>query len=153
MGHSLSIAIGIAKDLKLKKLTSKVVVLMGDGELNEGSNWESLLIASAYKLDNLVIIIDRNRIQANLTTEELIPLESLELKFLSFNLAVKKINGHNFNEIHNAFSEIPFINESASVIIAETIRGHGIEEIQNRTDKWFCTFSDNQAKELISKII
>ena len=84
LGHNLSVASGVAVDCRLKKQGNKVVVVVGDGELNEGSNWEALLVASAYKLDNLLVIVDRNKFQANIQTEDLIPLSPLDEKFRAF---------------------------------------------------------------------
>jgi len=76
LGHLLSVGMGIAIDIQRSKKNNKVVVLLGDGELNEGSNWEALLVAHAYKLDNLVIVVDRNKFQANMRTEELMVIVS-----------------------------------------------------------------------------
>jgi len=126
-------------------------VLLGDGELNEGSNWESLLIASAYKLNNLIVIIDRNKIQANKFTEDLIPLEPLADKFKAFGCEVKEIDGHSFEDIHEAFSGVPFAG-SPNVIIAHTNRGNSFTELENRTDKWFCALTEAQVNEMINNL-
>ena len=83
LGHGLTIGIGMAFESKIIKKNNKTIVVMGDGELNEGSVWESLLIANAYQLKNLIVIVDRNLRQANKTTEDLIPLEPLNEKFAS----------------------------------------------------------------------
>jgi len=83
-GHGLPIGLGIAKALKLQKRKSRVFIIIGDGELNEGSNWEAILTANAYQLNNLTVIIDRNRFQANITIENLIPIETIEEKFKAF---------------------------------------------------------------------
>lgn len=79
--HNFSLEYRFAIDIKLKNASNKVYVLMGNGELNEGSNWEAYLTASVYQLNNLTVIIDRNRFQANITTENLIPIEPIEEKF------------------------------------------------------------------------
>ena len=152
LGQLLSISIGVALDLKLKNMNNKVVCLMGDGELNEGTNWESFLIAAAYKLNNLIIIIDRNKIQANRKTEELIPLEPLDLKLSSFGLNVHKINGHDFSEMMVTFSGFQKSNGKPNVIIAETTRGKGIPSIENRTDKWFCNLPNDEINNLINEL-
>lgn len=144
LGHCLSIGTGVAFDIKLTKTNGKVVVLTGDGELNEGSNWEALLVASSYKLDNLIIIVDRNRLQANVKTETLIQLEPLEEKFRAFNCGVKRIDGHNFDELEQTFSLLPFEQNKPNVIIAETIRGKSIPEIEGRPDKWFCHLNEDE---------
>src|SRR5262252_4050316 len=84
LGHLLSVALGVALDIKLRGTDNMAFVVLGDGELNEGSIWEACLVANAQRLDNLVAIVDRNRFQANLGTEELIPLEPLASKFEAF---------------------------------------------------------------------
>jgi transketolase len=118
LGHLPSVAIGVAMDCKMKKQTNRVVVIVGDGEMNEGTFWEALLVANAYKLDNLIILIDRNHFQANIRTEDLIPLESLEKKMEAFNCNVNRINGHDFEEINAAFTGIKSGTGKINVIIA-----------------------------------
>ncbi|MCX7877915.1 MAG: thiamine pyrophosphate-dependent enzyme [Ignavibacteria bacterium] len=152
LGHLLSVASGVAMDCKLKKAHNKVVVILGDGELNEGSIWEAMLVASAYKLDNLVAVVDRNHFQANMETEKLIPLEPLEDKFESFGFAVATINGHSFTELHHIFSQIPFEKDKPSVIIADTVRGKGLPSIEARADRWFCNFSSYEVQMLLEEL-
>lgn len=152
LGHNLSIAAGVAYDCKLKGIKNKIVVIVGDGELNEGSMWEGLLVANAYKLDNLLLVVDRNQFQANLATEELIPLEPLDKKFEAFNCSVKKIDGHNFEDMENVFQSFPFKKEKVSVIIAETIRGKGLPSIEKRADRWFVNFKQEEIDQLINEL-
>jgi transketolase len=123
-------------------------VITGDGELNEGSVWETLLVANAYGLDNLTILVDRNQFQANVRTEELIPLEPLADKFIAFGCAVKTVNGHDFEQLEEAFSAIPFSRNKVNVIIANTVRGKGLPSIEARADRWFCTFSETEIQQL-----
>ena len=144
LGHLLPVAAGVALDCKLRGQGNRVVVILGDGELNEGSNWESCMLASAYQLDNLIIIIDRNRLQANKKTEELVPLEPLEAKFRAFGLATETIDGHDFEQIDELFFRIPLEHNRPNAVIAETIRGKGIPSIESRADRWFCNFSDEE---------
>ncbi len=152
LGHLLSVSTGVAIDCKLKKRKNKVVVILGDGELNEGSVWESLLVASAYNLDNLLIIVDRNRFQANMRTEELIPLEPLDKKFEAFNCVVKTVNGHDFRDLDDVLSKHPFEENRVSVVIAETERGMGLPSIMNRADRWFCKFTDAEVHGLLNEL-
>ena len=152
LGHLLPVAVGVALDLKIENSKRKVYVMTGDGELNEGSNWEAMLVASAYKLDNLVIIVDRNQFQANVMTEDLIPLEPLKDKFESFGAKSISINGHDFPEIENSFRNIPLQTNSPTVIIANTIRGKGLPSIEARADRWFCNFSDTEIKGLLREL-
>lgn len=152
LGHNLSVAAGVAYDCKLKRIKNKIVVIVGDGELNEGSMWESLLVANAYKLDNLLVVVDRNQFQANFPTEELIPLEPLDKKFEAFNCSVKKIDGHNFEEMEKVFHSFPFEKGKVSVIIAETIRGKGLPSIEKRADRWFVNFKPEEIEQLINEL-
>jgi transketolase len=152
LGHLISVAAGVAYDCKNCNQDNSVYVILGDGELNEGSVWEALLVASAYCLDNLIIIIDRNNFQANIQTEELIPLEPLIDKFISFNLNVKIVNGHNFDDLHYAFLNLPVKNSRPSVVIANTIRGKGVPSIENKADRWFCNFTEEEVESLTNEL-
>jgi transketolase len=152
LGHMLPIAVGVALDCKLQMQKNRVVVIVGDGELNEGSNWEALLVARAYRLDNLVIVVDRNEFQANLRTEELVPLEPLDLKFEAFGCRVKRGNGHSFAWLKQVFSSVPFAPGIPGVVIAETVRGKGIPGIENRADRWFGNFSDDEVETLVREL-
>lgn len=152
LGHLLSVASGVALDCKLKGSSNKVIVILGDGELNEGSVWEGILVASSYKLDNLLLIIDRNRFQANIETEKLIPLEPLERKFEAFNCSSKIINGHSFSELHEALNSFPFEEGRISVLIAETERGKGLPSIEARADRWFCKFTPDEVDSLLDEL-
>src|SRR6201996_2964856 len=108
LGHLPSVAVGVAMDIKILGGKNKVVCILGDGELNEGTCWEAVLVANAYHLDNLIFVVDRNHFQANMPTEELIPLEPLQDKFTAFGAAVTRIDGHNFGALRRAFSRYPF---------------------------------------------
>ena len=152
LGHLPSVAIGVAMDCKMKNQTNYVVVIVGDGEMNEGTFWEALLVANAYKLDNLVILIDRNHFQANSATEDLIPLESIEKKMEAFNCSVNRINGHDFEEIESAFTGIKSGTNKVNVIIADTIRGKGLPSIEARADRWFCNFTKEETDALIGEL-
>ncbi|HXW68010.1 MAG TPA: 1-deoxy-D-xylulose-5-phosphate synthase N-terminal domain-containing protein [Dissulfurispiraceae bacterium] len=152
LGHLLPVAAGVALDCKLRGQGNRVVVILGDGELNEGSNWEACLLASACKLDNLIIIIDRNRFQANKKTEELVPLEPLEAKFRAFGLASETISGHDFEQMDELFFRIPLEHCRPSVIIAETVRGKGIPSIESRADRWFCNFPCEEVELLVKEL-
>ena len=149
MGHGLSIGIGMAFASKLNKINNKIFVILGDGELNEGSVWESVLIANAYKLNNLVVIIDRNFRQANLKTEELIPLESLQEKFSAFGWETLLCDGHAINEIQKTFEQISkTVLDKPSVIIANTVRGNGIPLKEDNSKYWFGDLNEKELEEL-----
>lgn len=152
LGHLPSVAIGVAMDIKIRGGNNKVVCIMGDGELNEGTCWEAALVANAYKLDNLIFVIDRNHFQANMATEDLIPLEPLHDKFTAFGAAVKRINGHDFDALHDAFSAYPFETGKVNVVIADTVRGKGLPSIERRADRWFCNFNSDEVSDLLKEL-
>lgn len=152
LGHLPSIAVGVAMDIKISGGDNKVVCILGDGELNEGTCWEAMLVANAYKLDNLIFVVDRNQFQANARTEELIPLEPLADKFEAFGASVKRINGHDFNALSETFNAYPFEQGKVNVIIADTVRGKGLPSIQERADRWFCNFSAHEVEQLLLEL-
>jgi transketolase len=129
LGHGIPYAVGRALAEKINKKNKKIYVLISDGELNEGTTWESLLFASFHKLDNLVIIIDCNKIQSIDYTSNILQLEPIDKKLISFGCNVKKINGHNFSQIHQSLSFNSKIKPY--VIIANTIKGKGIKFMEN----------------------
>jgi transketolase len=126
LGHGLSIAGGMALGLKLAKSPAKVYVLMGDGELAEGSNWEAASAASMHKLDNLIVFVDRNTLQISGPTIEVMNYEPLDERWRSFGWGVRIIDGHDLESIIGNGVEAPFENGKPSVIIADTIKSKGL---------------------------
>ena len=152
LGHLPSVAIGVALDCKMRGLQNRIAVITGDGELNEGSVWEALLVANAYHLDNLLFIVDRNHFQANMRTEDLIPLEPMAPKFEAFGWHVKRVNGHDFAALDEALAEVPFVSGRPSLLIADTVRGRGLPSIQERADRWFCNFTHDEVDALLAEL-
>jgi transketolase len=152
LGHLLSVGLGVAIDIKLTGTSNRVFVILGDGELNEGSIWEAVLGAGARRLDNLTAIIDRNRFQANLPTEELIPLDPLAPKFEAFGWATRTIDGHSFSEMEGAFNNLPVVPGKPTAVIAETVRGKGLPSIEARADRWFADFSKEEIEALVEEL-
>jgi transketolase len=152
LGHLLSVGIGVALDIRLRKGSNRVFVMLGDGELNEGSIWEAALVAGAQKLDNLIAIVDRNAFQANVRTEDLLPLEPLEAKFESFGWSVCRIDGHSFNDMERVFHSLPMMPGRPGVIIADTVRGKGLPSIEARADRWFVNFSPEEVDMLLDEL-
>ncbi|MBI5403083.1 MAG: transketolase [Ignavibacteriae bacterium] len=148
LGHLLSVALGVALDCKIQRAKNKIIVVLGDGELNEGSNWEAALVAASKKLDNLIAVVDRNKFQANAETEDIIKLEPLAEKFKSFGWGVRTVNGHDFRDIKKAFTRLPIVNGRPNLVIANTIRGKGLPSIESRVDKWFAEFTPEEAEKL-----
>lgn len=129
LGHGLSIGLGMAIASKLDQIDNKIVVLCGDGEINEGSVWEAIMFAPQAKLDNLTLIVDYNKLQSYGRTNEVINLEPLKDKFESFNWVAVEIDGHNFQEIEEAL----LIQASKpKVIIANTIKGKGVSYMEDK---------------------
>ncbi len=134
LGHGLPMGAGMAIAAKNDGKKYRIFVLMSDGECQEGSVWEAVLFAAHHKLDNLVAIVDRNWWQAFGKTEEILQLEPLEDKFIAFHWNVQRINGHNFSEIENALSQIPFEKTKPSLVIANTVKGKGVSFIENKLE-------------------
>ena len=129
LGHGLPYAVGKALGEKINGSQNKVYVLISDGELNEGTTWESLLFASFHKLDNLYIIVDYNKIQSLDFVKNVLKIEPLNKKIKSFNCNVKTINGHN---IKNIFESLKLQkNKKPNFIIANTIKGKGVDFMEN----------------------
>ena len=131
LGHGLSVACGMAFSAKYDRSPARIFVLMGDGELNEGSNWEAILFAAHWKLDNLVAIIDYNRIQALGRTEEILDLDPLPDKWHSFGWEVAVVDGHNIDELVETLEKVPLTVGKPTVIIANTTKGKGICFMEN----------------------
>jgi len=131
LGHGLPIATGMAFAKKKLKKSGKIYVMISDGECQEGTTWESLLIASKHKLDNLVIIVDYNKLQALSKLQDALPLNSLTKKFKAFNCNCIEIkNGHNFSSIFKSFNKVKK-NNKPNVVIAHTTKGKGVKEFEN----------------------
>ena len=131
LGHGLPIATGMAFARKIKNIKGKIYVMLSDGECQEGTTWESLLIASKHKLDNLTLLIDYNKIQALSRLKDALPLHDLTKKFKSFNWNCVNIkNGHSFKSIISSLKK-KNIKNKPTVIIINTIKGKGIKEFEN----------------------
>jgi transketolase len=150
LGHLLSVGIGFALDARLRGSPSRTYVVVGDGELNEGTLWESMLVAHAQKLERLFLVVDRNQLQANVPTEELNPLEPLAAKFEAFGWNVSSVDGHSFVELRRAFTATSIGHPSA--IIANTVRGKGLPEHEGRLDKWFVKSAPEEVNRWIAII-
>ncbi len=135
LGHGLAVAVGMALAAKLDRRDYRVYTLLGDGELDEGSNWEASLAASHYKLDNLTVIIDRNGLQITGSTEKVNPLEPLADKFRAFGYAVQEVDGNDTQALMDVFSRTPFETDKPNLVLAHTVKGKGISFIENAA-KW-----------------
>ncbi len=151
LGMGLSIGSGIAIALKKKQLSKKVYVLLGDGECNEGSVWESAIYCSSCGLDNLVGIIDNNGLQQTGTNKEILDTSDLGEKWRSFGWNVVEIDGHSISEIDDAFSK-KIDNKKPKLILAKTLKGKGVSFFEN-DNKWHHSILTNSLyEEAISEI-
>ena len=126
LGHGLSIGVGMALAARLKRSESRVFVAMGDGEINEGSVWEAAMAASKHDLDNLITIIDYNKMQSYGLVNEVQPLEPLADKWRSFGFSAVEVNGHDLSALTDAFSKAPFAVHRPTAIICHTVKGKGM---------------------------
>lgn len=131
LGQGLSMACGEALGFKLDKKNSKIYALLGDGELQEGSVWEAVMCAAHYKLNNIIAVVDRNRLQIDGCTEDVMSLGDVTEKFKSFGWRTFEINGHEINKIYEAFENAKTPCDKPSVIIADTIKGKGVSFMEN----------------------
>jgi transketolase len=134
LGHGFPIAVGAALAAKMDRAPWRTFILTGDGELQEGSNWEAIMAAAHYRLDNLVAIVDRNGIQQGGPTETILRLEPLAEKFRAFGWAVREVDGHDCAALVETLGAAPFEPGKPSCAIARTIKGKGVSFIENRAD-------------------
>src|SRR3989344_5534545 len=152
LGQGISIAAGIALGAKMDKKNYKVFLSMGDGELDEGQCWEAFMFAAKYKLDNLIGFVDRNHIQIDGNTEDIMPLEPLADKFNAFNWNVIEIDGNNIKKILEAFNEAKKFKGKPSVVICKTIPGKGVSFMENRYEWHGKTPKKDEAIEALKQI-
>jgi transketolase len=135
LGHGLPVAVGMALAAKMDKKDYRVFTVMGDGEQAEGSVWEAAMAGAHYKLDNLVAIVDRNKLQITGNTEDVMSLESLEDKWASFGWNVIPVEGNNVEKLQEVFLSLPRVKGKPTLVMAYTIKGKGISFMEN-VAKW-----------------
>ena len=150
LGHGLSVAAGMSLASKINNKNYKTFVLMSDGECNEGSVWEAALFANHHKLDNLISIIDRNKLQSIHSTEETLKLEPLLDKWKAFGWNVVKVDGHNFEEIQKSL--INYDKGKPLCLIAETIKGKGISFMENNNLWHYRSPQDEEYEAAITEL-
>jgi transketolase len=134
LGHGLPIAVGAALAAKMDGASWRTFVLTGDGELQEGSNWEAAMAASQFGLDNLTVIVDRNRLQLGDATERTIGLEPLADRWRSFGWAVLEVDGHDHGALAATFDALPAEAGRPTCVIANTVKGRGVSFMENRPE-------------------
>jgi transketolase len=134
LGHGLPVAVGTAIAAKLDRSRRRTFVLCGDGELQEGSNWEAIMAAAHHGLDNLVLIVDRNRLQQGARTEDTNGLDPLDAKLAAFGWSVREIDGNDIPALLEVFDAVPFSAARPSAVIANTIKGRGVSFMEDRVE-------------------
>lgn len=152
LGHGLAVAVGMALAAKLDQRSYRVFTTMGDGELAEGSVWESAMSAANFKLDNLVAIIDRNTLQITGRTENVMALEPLDEKFRAFGFAVRCVTGNSIPELVEVFDQLPFEAGKPSLILARTIKGHGISFIEDQAAWHHRVPTDEEYRQALAEL-
>jgi transketolase len=148
LGHGLPYGLGIAWADKKLNLNSRTFVILSDGECDEGTTWESALFANHHRLDNLCVIIDRNRIQSLGDTEETLKLEPFEKKWLAFGWDVRVVDGHDYDQIFEATT----LSDKPICIIAETVKGKGVDFMENSVLWHYRPPNNEELLEALSKL-
>ncbi len=151
LGHAFSVGCGLALSFKRKKNNRKVFVMLSDGELDEGSNWEAILFAPHHGLNNIIAIVDYNKIQSFGTTAEVLNLEPLAKKFDAFGWNAIEVDGHNHEEIKLAFDNA-LSSEKPAVIIAHTVKGKGVDFMENELLWHYKSPTEEQLNEALKQI-
>ena len=151
LGMGLSVGIGMALVAKRKKLEYKTYILLGDGECNEGSNWEGFMSANKFALDNLIVIIDNNHMQFDGKEEDIMPMGSFSEKMEAFGFKVVNVNGHSIEELYAAFN----INHEGKplAIIAETIKGYGLPSIEDKAESHHIALNEQDYEVMMKDIM
>lgn len=134
LGHGLPIAVGMALAAKIKKQSHRIVVIMGDGEINEGSVWEAAMSASKHKLNNLIAMVDYNKLQSYGLTKEVLDLEPLADKWKAFGFEVTEVDGHDMKALENLVTRLPLKDNKPTAVICHTIKGKGISFAEGKAE-------------------
>ena len=143
LGHGLSVGVGMALGARLKKRQSRTVVMVGDGELQEGSNWEAAMAAAHLKLSSLTAIVDYNKVQQSGHVRDVLGLEPLVDKWQAFGWSVRELDGHDMAEIVAALDALPYLADMPSVMIAHTVKGKGVSFAED-THLWHQHMIDDE---------
>jgi len=152
LGHGLPFGVGKALAAKKQGSDWRTFVLLGDGEMDEGSNWEAMMFASHHQLDNLVAIIDYNKLQSLTTVADTLGIEPLAHKLEAFGWCAKEIDGHDHTSLELALSSTPWENGKPSVLIAHTVKGKGVSYMENSVDWHYKSPNDQQLAQALSDL-
>jgi len=152
LGHGAGIAVGMGLGARLKGDTYHTYVILGDGELNEGSNWEAFMSACHYKVTNVTFMVDRNKLMIDGPTEDIMGLEPLREKFEAFGLKVIEIDGHDYNDICDGIEQSLAETEKPVMIICNTVKGKGVDFMENKTSWHYGGLDSDTSKKAIDCI-
>ncbi|MFI2209265.1 transketolase [Streptomyces sp. NPDC020141] len=151
LGHGLPLGVGFALSARLAGTDRVQYVVTGDGELQEGSNWEAIMAAGAKGLDNLVAVVDRNGLQITGTTEEVLALDPLGERFRAFGWTVREVDGHDLDALRTALRTPP-VPGRPTVVIADTVKGRGISFIEGQARSHYARLGEAQKKRVLAAL-
>lgn len=152
LGHGLPFGCGKALAAKRMKASWRTFVMLSDGELDEGSNWEAILFAPQHRLDNLVALVDYNKIQSLGSVSEVLELEPLADKFRAFRWSVREVDGHDHQAVREALETVPWEPGKPSVLIAHSIKGKGVDFMEGQLHWHYASPRDNQLELALQQI-
>lgn len=152
LGHGLSLATGMAYAGRIDNAAYRVVTILSDGECDEGSTWEAALSAGHHKLDNLIAIVDYNKLQAYGFTKDVLDLEPFAQKWEAFGWAVREINGHDLTAITETLASLPFTPGKPSVVIAHTTKGKDMPLLENTVESHYLSPTDEQLAQALATL-
>lgn len=152
LGHGLPFGCGQSLAAKRQQRNSRVFVMLSDGELDEGSNWEAILFAPQHRLDNLIAIVDYNKIQSLGNVEDVLDLRPLKAKFEAFRWSVKEVDGHDHQQINAALSSVPWEPGKPSCLIAHTVKGKGVDFMESNLKWHYSSPNESQLKSALDQL-
>jgi transketolase len=152
LGHGLPVGVGISLAKRHDNTPSRTFVVLGDGECEEGSVWEAAMSAAHFRLDNLVVVVDRNGFQEDGPTEEIMALEPLADKWRAFGWQVAEVDGHDVTQLSDALHRLPFASGQPSCVIARTEKGHGLSFTANTHTWHYGRFSQEQYQQALAEL-
>jgi transketolase len=153
LGHGLPFGVGKALSAKRQEEKWRTFVLMSDGELGEGSNWEAMMFAAHHKLDNLIAIVDYNKLQSLTTVEDTLGIEPLADKFRAFGWAVDEVDGHDHEQLKRSLTVVPWNVGKPSVLIAHTTKGKGVSFMENSVDWHYKSPNEHELEQALQEIL
>ena len=152
LGHGLSVGTGMAMSLKYRNVKSNVFVLLSDGEMNTGTVWEAIMFASHHKLNNLIAIVDKNKLQSFGRTEDIVNLDPLSRKWKSFGWKVYEVDGHNHKQLNEVFLKAKKSKTRPVIVICNTIKGKGLKNMEDKLISHYRPPTDEEVKQIVGEV-